>query len=188
VEVQLITSADGLKWHRTQPRVSVIARGKAGNFDGGTILGVSSTSVEVGDETWVYYTALTTSHGAPIPPKRISIGRAEWRRHGFASLDAGIGGRVQTKALRLAGPSLVVNANAQGGELRVALLEADGRPIAGYAAEECEPLRTDATRWAAKWRGGKPVPTDRPISVVIEMNNARLFSLGCDPVAIAARP
>lgn len=180
VDVQLITSEDGRTWQRTHPRVNVIARGAAGSFDGGTILGVSSTCVHVDDETWVYYTALTTSHGATVPPKRISVGRAEWRRHGFVSLDAGISGRVETKPLHLGASSLIVNANARGGELRVALLEADGRPIAGCSAEECEPLRADATRWIAQWHNGKNAPIDRPVRIVIQMNNARLFSLSSE--------
>lgn len=177
VDVQLITSADGTRWQRSQPRVPVIARGAPGRFDAGTILGVSSTCVHVGEETWVYYTALTTSHGAPIPPKRNAIGRAEWRRHGFVSLDAGENGRVETKPLRLGAPALIVNANAQGGEVRVALLEADGRAIEGYALEDSEPLRADNTRWTARWRANSSVPTDRTVRVIIAMKQARLFSL-----------
>lgn len=180
IDVQLITSADGREWHRTQSRVNVIARGAPGRFDAGTILGVSSTLVNVGDETWVYYTALTTSHGAPVPPKRISIGRAEWRRHGFVSLDAGESGRVETKPLRLGAPSLVVNANAAAGELRVALLEADGSPIPDYSAADCEPLGEDATHWQVRWNSNAYPLTDRPIRVVVEMKQTRLFSISSE--------
>ncbi|MDB6140568.1 MAG: hypothetical protein JWO94_3640 [Verrucomicrobiaceae bacterium] len=177
VEVQLITSEDGREWHRTHPRISVIERGAPGSFDAGTILGVSSTCVHAGDETWVYYTALTTSHGAPIPPKRSAIGRAEWRRHGFVSLDSGERGHVETKPLKLTAPSLIINANAVGGELRVALLEADGRPIAGFALEDSEVLITDATRWRAKWYSAADVPMDRPLRIVLAMKQCRLYSL-----------
>ncbi|MEA3210467.1 MAG: hypothetical protein QOE70_3524 [Chthoniobacter sp.] len=180
VDVQLITSGDGRVWQRTHPRVNVIPRGPPGSFDAGTILGVASTCVHLGEETWVYYTALTTSHGAPVPPKRISIGRAEWRRHGFVSLDAGERGRVETKPLRLGSPALNINANAQGGELRVALLEADGSPMAGCSLEDCEPLRTDATRWRARWHSAAQPPTERPVRVVIAMRQARLFSISSD--------
>jgi len=180
VDVQLITSADGRVWQRTHPRMSVIPRGPRGSFDAGTILGVSSACVDMGEDTWVYYTALTTSHGAPVPPKRISIGRAEWRRHGFVSLDAGERGRVETKPLRLGYSSLIINANAEGGELRVALLEADGSAIAGCALEDCEPLRADATCWRAHWRSGASAPTERPVRVVIAMKQAQLFSIASD--------
>ena len=77
---------------------------------------------------WIYYSAINTGHGAPVPPKRITIGRAEWRRHGFVSLDAGPeGGEVETQPLQFDSAGLVVNADAGHGELRVAVLEADGR-------------------------------------------------------------
>lgn len=183
IDVQLATSADGGTWGRTQPRVNIIPRGAPGTFDGGSILGVSSTAVHVGDETWVYYTAMTTTHGGPMPPKRLSIGRAAWRRHGFASLDAADKGRVETKPVRLGARSLVVNADAGHGELRVALLEADGRAIPGFALGDSEPLCKDSTRSIARWRSAASVPTDRPVRVVIEMKNAKLFSLSVEKPA-----
>jgi hypothetical protein len=177
IDVQLATSADGRTWQRTEPRIPVIPRGAPGTYDGGAILGVSSTCVHVGDKTWVYYTGLTTTHGGPMPPKRISVGRAEWRRHGFVSLDATGRGHVETKPLRLDGSALIVNADAAGGELLVALLEADGRPIPGFTIEDNHPLRSDATRWTARWKSEAAPPTDRPVRVRLRMNCCRLFSL-----------
>ena len=167
IDVQLATSVDGRTWQRTQPRMNVIPRGAPGSFDGGAILGVTSTCVHVGDKTWVYYTGLTTTHGGPIPPKRLSIGRAEWRRHGFVSIDAG---RVETKPLQLSTPTFIVNADASRGEMRITLLEADGRAIPGSNV-----LRADETRW----RAFTNAPTDRPVRVVIELNNAQLYSVSC---------
>lgn len=177
IDVHLVTSTDGRSWQRTWPRQNVIPRGSPGTYDAGAILGLSSTLVDSGEETWIYYTALTTGHGAPMPPKRISIGRAEWRRHGFVSLDAGPdGGRVETIPLTLSSPALVVNADASRGELRMALLEADGREISGFTLADSQILRADNLRWMPRWQGGKP-PNDRPVRVVIEMKNARLYSL-----------
>ncbi len=178
IDVQLTTSTDGEKWQRTWPRVNVIPRGAPGTFDGGAILGVSSNCIDVGDETWSYYTALTTGHGGIVPVKRLTIGRAEWRRHGFASLDASpAGGRIETRPLRFASGTLLVNADASRGQLRIALVEADGKPVPGRSIAECEPLRGDQTRWEARWRDGRTVPTDRPLRVAIEMTSTRLYSL-----------
>jgi hypothetical protein len=165
IDVQLATSADGRMWQRSEPRVNVIPCGAPGSFDAGAILGVSTTCVHVGDKTWVYYTGLTTTHGGAMPAKRLAIGRAEWRRHGFVSIDAG---RVETKPLQLGAPTLIVNADASRGELRVTLLEADGRPIPGGNV-----LRADDTHW----RAFTNAPTDRPVRVVLEPNNARLYSV-----------
>lgn len=178
LDIQLAMSADGEKWRRSWPRVAIIPRGPPGTFDGGAILGVSCATVHVDDETWVYYSAISTTHGAPVPPKTMTIGRAEWRRHGFVSADAGPqGGELETKPLRAGAPELVVNADASRGELRVALLEADGRPIAGRGFAEASPLRADRTRWRAAWRDGTAVPVDRPVRVVLRMTNVRLYSL-----------
>ena len=182
IDVQLASSVDGRTWRRSWPRVSIIPRGLPGTYDGGTLLGVSSTAVEVGDMTCVYYTAINTTHGGPIPPKRITIGRAEWRLNGFVSLDADpAGGRVETVPLRLAAPALVINADASRGQVRVALLEADGRPIPGYSLENNEPLTTDAPRWIAHWHSHTSAPIDRPVRVVVELRRASFFSISAKP-------
>lgn len=178
LDVQLATSVDGTNWRRSMPRIPVIPRGAPGTFDGGGILNVSSTAVDTPTETWVYYTAMATGHGAPIPPKRMTIGRAVWRLHGFASLDAGPdGGRFETKPLQVAAGKLVLNADASRGQVRVALLEADGKPISGYELESSEVLQADAHQWPARWKNQAQVPTDRPVRVVVEMLNTRFYSL-----------
>lgn len=178
LDVQLATSVDGTNWRRTSPRIPVIPRGAPGTFDGGGILNVSSTSVDTPTETWVYYTAMATGHGAPIPPKRMTIGRAVWRLHGFASLDAGPdGGRFETKPVQVASGNLVLNADASRGQVRVALLEADGKPIAGYELENSEVLKADAHQWPVRWKNQAQVPTDRPVRVVVEMISTRFYSL-----------
>ena len=107
--------------------------------------------------------------GGPIPPKRIAIGRAVWRRHGFVSLDAGPeSGRLMTRPLVVHGGRLVLNADASRGELKVALLEPSGQPLPHFQLEDCEPLRRDATQHRLRWRSGQ---------AMIEMKSARLSSL-----------
>ncbi len=178
IDVQLVTSVDGITWRRTWPRVNVIPRGEPGTFDGGVILGLSSTAVEIGDLTCVYYTAINTGHGGKIPPKRLSIGRAQWRRHGFASLDADCaGGVVETRPVHLQSGVLFVNADARLGQLRVELREIDGSPIDGFTFEQSSVLSSNDTRWRAVWQDGKPIPTDRPIRITIAFAAARLYSI-----------
>jgi hypothetical protein len=178
IDVELATSVDGRTWHRTSRREVVIPRGAPGTFDAGSILGVTSVPVHTPTETWVYYTAITTGHGAPLPEKRITIGRAEWRRHGFASLDAGPdGGVVVTRPLTLGGGELIVNADGSRGRVCVALEEADGRAIAGLGFDDCVALTDDSPSWAARWTSGVRPPTNRPVRVAIRLVNARLFSL-----------
>jgi hypothetical protein len=178
IDVQLVTSTDGEHWARTTPRVNVVPRGVPGAFDGGAILGVTSTVVDSAEETWMLYTAINTSHGGPIPPKRLTIGRATWRLHGFASLDAGpTGGQVVTQPLLISGGKLLINADASRGRLRMALMEVDGREVPGFGLGDFDVLQTNATRAEARWKTGRDIPADRPIRVVIELSNTRLYSL-----------
>lgn len=177
IDIQLVTSTDGVQWARTEPRLAMIPRGAHGDFDRGALLGVTNTPVHAGDKTWIYYTALTTTHGAPVPPKRIAIGRAEWRLHGFASLDANGEGEIQTKPLRFAHARLMINADASQGEVRVELRDEAGRALPGHSFADAEPLTRDATRRVVRWKRGAAVPAGRPLVVVVKLNNARLFSL-----------
>lgn len=178
IDVQMVTSTDGEKWERTSPRVNVIPRGVPGSFDGGAILGVTSTAVDSKDETWMLYTAINTGHGGAIPPKRLTIGRAAWRLHGFASLDAGpAGGRVETRPLLISGGKLVLNADASRGQLRMALRDGDGREVPGFGLDDFEVLKTSETRLEARWKTGKAIPSDRPLKVVIELVSSRIYSL-----------
>lgn len=178
IDVELATSVDGRTWQRTSRREVVIPRGGPGTFDAGAVLGVASVPVHTDAETWVYYTALTTGHGAPLPEKRIAIGRAAWRLHGFASLDAGPdGGTVVTRPLTLTSPALLLNADAGRGRIEVEVQDADGRPIPGLSFDDGIPLEADATQWLVRWFGGTRVPTDRPVRIVLRMTNARLYSL-----------
>ncbi|MSU51833.1 MAG: hypothetical protein EXS41_00310 [Opitutaceae bacterium] len=179
LDVQIATSPDGRTWNRPLPRPTLISRGAPGTYDGGAIMG-TVPPVNVGDETWVYYTANDASHGQPSPPKINSIGRAEWRLHGFVSLDAGPdGGRIETKPMQFGTVHLLVNARvSNGGRLRVALLEPDGGPIAGYGLDQSNTLTTDSTGWAAGWgEKGGGLGRSKPVRVVIEMSNCQLYSL-----------
>jgi hypothetical protein len=59
------------------------------------------------------------------------------------------------------------------GRLRVALLEADGRPIAGYGLNESDAFSGDSVRWT----GRADAVTDRPVRVLLEMRSAGLYSI-----------
>ena len=140
IDVQLAHSRDGIHWQRCEDRSPVISRGPHG-YDQGSILGVSNIPVIHNDQMWVYYTAMTTTHGGAMPEKRMSIGRAAWRLDGMVSLDAGAeGGVLETAPLEFDGRRLIVNADASGGRLIVELLNEAGQPLAGYGAEACRPI------------------------------------------------
>ncbi len=176
VDVQLVNSRDGRKWQRCEDRSPVIPLGPHA-YDAGCILGVTNGVVTVGDELWAYYTAITTTHGGFIPEKEITIARAAWRLDGFVSLDAdGEDGIVETVPLNPSGSRLTVNADASAGELSVAVLDASGRPLPGFTAEDCIPLTGDSVRHSVRWKSAGKLPTGRPIRFRFSLKRAKLYS------------
>jgi hypothetical protein len=176
VDVQLVHSRDGRAWRRCEDRSAVIPNGPHA-YDAGCILGVTNGPVTVGPELWLYYTAITTTHGGYVPKKKITIALAKWRLDGFVSLAAGEeGGVIETVLLRCAGDRLVVNADAAAGELTVAVLDEHGHVVPGYAAADCLPLRADAVCHPVRWKDHDRLNTVGPLRLRFHLSNARLYS------------
>jgi len=177
IEAQLVHSRDGRTWHRFEDRSPIIPRGKRGSFDAGCILCSADRPVVYSDEVWHYYTGVNTTHGGPMPPKRIGIGRAAWRLDGFVSLDAGcFGGVVETVPLEVAGDQLEVNVNAAQGSLEVEVLSAAGDPLPGYAGEDCIALHADEVRHVVRWQSTDRLPTSQPLRLRFYLKDAELYS------------
>ena len=62
-------------------------------------------------------------------------------------------GTLQTTPLRLPQAQLIVNANAERGELRVAVRGPDGDALPGHAMKDFDVLTTDGTALMASWSG-----------------------------------
>ena len=176
IDVQLVHSRNGRNWDKCEDRSPVIPNGPH-PYDAGCILGVANQPVIAGDEMWIYYTAITTTHGGFVPEKEITIARAAWRLDGWVSLAAGAaGGVVETVDVEPKGEALWVNADVGGGELRVEVLDATGAVIRGYGAEDCLPLRENGVRQVVRWQDQNVLPKARPIRLRFLPQNARLFS------------
>ena len=176
INIQLTYSRDGRDWKRFEDRSSIIPLGELGSFDAGCILGVANPPVIYNHEVWVYYTAINTTHGAPMPPKRITIGRASWRLDGFVSLDAGpSGGMVETVPLSVSGDRLEVNVDASKGSLAVEVLSADGNPQPGFSKEDCEEIRLDDVRHVVRWNGNNRLKANQPLRLRFHLKNAKLY-------------
>lgn len=174
MEGQLITSRDGLSWSRMEDRSPVLPGGPS--FDV-SIMNVAMAPLLVGDEIWHYYTAINGTHGAPNPPKRITIGLAKWRLDGYVSLDAGEEkGVVETTVLKRGGVGLEVNADAAQGQLVVEVVRKDGSPIEGYTAADCAVISTDGVRHRVSWADRELLPEGIDFRLRFYFSKARLFS------------
>lgn len=176
IDVQLVHSRDGLAWKRCEDRSPVIPNGPH-DYDAGCILGTANSPVFVDDEMWIFYTAITTTHGGFVPEKVITIALAKWRRDGFVSLDAGEEeGVVETVPLEPAGKALCINADAEGGRLLVELLHPrTGEPLDGYSAADAIPITTDSVAHEVRWKNGSALPSD-VFQIRFRLKNTRLYS------------
>lgn len=178
IDVQLVHSRDGRHWLRCSDRSPVIPLGPH-PYDAGSIFGLCNTPVFVGDEMWMYYTAVTTPHGGLGPEKQQSIARAAWRIDGLASLrpkqkqEPGI---IETHEFIPEGKRLFVNADVTNGSLSVEVLDAAGQVIQGYEKQSSVIQKQDGVKLSIRWKDADALPADKTIHLRFHLENGDLYS------------
>jgi hypothetical protein len=188
VDMQLISSRDGLEWERSFDRSPILPAGRPDrDWDGGGVYGSSSPPVQVGDKLYFYYTGAWNPHGthaSGVPLRNGSgggLGLATLRLDGFVSLYAGsAGGVVRSEPFVPVGDRICINADCRG-ELRAALIGADGLPVPGFAVGECKPVRRDATRIGLEWKGGAP-PVSGPLRLEFHFKDCDVYAYWCEEI------
>jgi hypothetical protein len=164
------SSRDGVKWQRYDHR-PFVGLGMKGEFDSKRIYMVYGIVPATNDrELYMYYLGTSATHGwdrndennrlltaadvAPTGPAAIS--RVVLRRDGFVSVRAAFaGGEFTTPPLRFTGEQLLLNVNTSAcGELRVELLDDQGKPIPKYTLKDCDLVHTaNEINRVVKWKG-----------------------------------
>ncbi len=184
IEVQLITSRDGIHWNRPERGKPFIPRGPDGSWDYGmTYVCGGSNLVYRGDEVWLYYSAQPFTHGDYALDKKEALGsvmRAVSRLDGFVSADAGMDpGEFTTPAMVFDGKQLMLNVDTGGGgHLRVELQDENGKPIDGFALGDCDVINGNYIRQTVSWKGQSDlsVLVGKPIRMHVQMRSANLYS------------
>lgn len=103
------------------------------------------------------------------------------RTDGFISVHAGFEeGEFVTKPFRFAGNALEINYSTSGaGEIRVGLLDLQGKSMGGFSLDDCAPIRGDAIAERVSWKDSKELSSlsGRPLRLVFRMKEADLFSI-----------
>lgn len=173
-EVQVAISRDNRTWARPC-RDTFIPLGAPGEFDC-FIISVAPAFVPVDGDTWaLYYRSGDGPHGGSHPitlgyQPRSRVSRVTLKRDRVVGIEGRPeGGHCATRPLAFEGSHLVVNAEPTGPdpELRVQLLSAQTHaPIAGYAFEQCRPIRADGLDAPVVWEGSAGIGADVPRAAV----------------------
>ena len=196
MDVRLIYSRDGLNWRATDNGRSFLAPRGGACWDR-HMVSIVSPPIRFGDQ-WYFYHGGSWSHhdfwwageqhldhpeaADPASNVRFGIGVAALRFEGIASLDAvhPRRGRIVTRPITTDGKSLAINARCRnGGQIRVAMADANGTILPGRSFDDCIPFHGDEVRHLVRWTSGAvPDPsasTGRYRKLMIQLDEAEVF-------------
>ena len=179
MDIQLMTSRDGIRWSRTPERRPFIRLGPKGSFWSSTLW--PGNVLVVGDEVWIYFAGLDVSHKEQSLLKSSGArSRAVLRLDGFLSADAEYtGGELTTRPLVFDGDRLQLNlSTGAGGVLRVEILDENGKPESGFSLAEADGINGNYIRVLASWRGSSGLGSlaGKPVQLRFVMRDTKLYS------------
>jgi len=160
-ETLLMTSRDGLKFHRWQEaflRPGIEREGTwayGDHYVGWHLVETRSPLAGTPNELSLY------ASEAYWTGKGVKLRRYTLRLDGFVSVSAPMsGGEFVTKPLIFSGSKLTLNfATSAAGDVRIEIQDANGQPLPGYALDDCPPIFGDAIERAVTWKTGGDVST-----------------------------
>ncbi|MGA2328894.1 MAG: glycosyl hydrolase family 32 [Bryobacteraceae bacterium] len=189
-------SRDGLIWERPERTAFLACSREQGTWNRGYLQPAGGVCLVVGDELRFYFGAF--SGISPKLGRHLyaggSTGLAVLRRDGFASMDGpgtpippsdpGTGpGTLTTRGLTFSGRYLFVNANLRRSQLRVEILDGDGRAIEPFSLGNCVPLAADETKQAVAWKHGRDLKrlAGKPVKFRFQLTGGQLYSFWVSP-------
>ena len=170
-DVMLGFSRDGFHWHRPFREAVIPVSNEPDTWNYGNVQSVGGGCLIVGDKLYVY----ATGRNATVE----STGLAFFRRDGFASMEAGQQeGTLTTRPVRFSGRRLFVNVAAAEGELRAEVLDCQGKAIAPFTRDNCEPVHADKTLLAVRWKGAEDLSSlsGKPVQFRFHLRNGAIYA------------
>jgi len=186
-EIKLGFSRDGFHWDRPDRRAFIEATRRDGDWDRGYVHTTTGVCLVVGDKLYFPYTAYSGigPDGQRGMYSGASIGLAMLRRDGFASMEVSGGrGQLTTRLVSFKGAHLFVNLDTKkAGELRVEVLDQQGKVIAPFTAENCVAVSADSTIQRVTWRGSPDLTSlaGKPVRFRFHLKEGALFAFWVSP-------
>lgn len=155
IDTQLAASYDGKQWFRVADQATFIPNGPDGSWDGGMIFAVAP--VIRGDTMQFFYGGWDGAHDEGNRAAAIGLACLPLNRF-VAVMGRCAASELSTKPFTLRDDTrFAVNADGRDGEIRVALLDADGAEIPGFGHNDAPPIRSNGFHHPLAWHG-KPFP------------------------------
>ena len=178
-EIVLGYSRDGFHWHRPVRSAFIPVSEAFGDWNWGNVQSAGGGCLVVGEKLRFYVSGRSGVEGSSGSGTS-ATGLATLRRDGFCSMDAvDEEGVLTTRPVTFSGKRLFVNAEAEGGEIRVEVLDEAGNVL----RPPSRPVRTDSTLAPVTWKGTEPLAklAGTPVRFRFTLQNARLYSFWVSP-------
>lgn len=110
-----------------------------------------------------------------------AVRRYTLRLDGFVSINAPMsGGELVTRPLTFQGAKLSLNfATSAAGDLRVEIQDIEGKPMPGFALDDCPPIFGDALERTVTWKKGGDLASlaGKPVRLRFVLKDADLYAL-----------
>ena len=189
LDTQFAASRDGVHWMRYD-RKPYITCGLPGEPDCGMVA-AQGPVVRKGHYLYQYYGGWPWTHGGfRVLSQQERQNKANWGRRfvgvviqrldGFVSADAPYsGGWLLTPPIVFDGNRLELNVNVGAmGVAQVEIQEADGKPIPGFALDDCGRILFNDVAYTVQWNGKSDISSlaGRPVRLKVFMRSAKLYA------------
>jgi hypothetical protein len=191
IDIELATSRDGFHWERPFRKPFWLTRSAGHEFDSGSIF-LAAQPVVLEKEIRFFYGAYSSgATGGSDYNFASGIGTASMPRDRFAGLQPVARsdqptlkhplenvGQVTLKPIKI-GPlsSIELNADASAGEIRVEILDADGKRVHGFSDDQAIPITGDSLKHAVNWKSGLSSLPEQPYMLRLHLKNATVFAI-----------
>jgi hypothetical protein len=181
--MELVYSYDGSHWNRTHQKLfdqREYPSPEAGNI---YVSGIDLN--KDGSELLLSCICQNTEHGwqdwqEKSETRRVRMGMGMYgiRPDGFVGLRSVGQASLETKAIRIMAPGLVLNVNACMGNVEVQLTDWDESPIPGYTFDENIPCAENSFSYRVQWKAKDMSDLiGRIVKVQVRMSTAVLYSI-----------
>jgi len=184
MSLELVHSYDGIDWRREVSRQPLVSPGGKTDWDAGIIYYPSvGNPLEVGDDWILYYHGTNFNHHMKNVSREDlgeyrAMGAVKMKRDRLIGYEAGeVSGDLVSKSFQLDGKDLLLNANAEGGQVRVSVCNEHGNSLKGFGLSDAIPIEEDGLQVPVNFQDGGSLASlkGRQVRLRIHLERATVF-------------